>query len=897
MQLSVSQIALLSRLLDEALSLDAAQRRLWLASHGAAHPDLADALRRALFPETSPDAAASALGIQPSRDPASTPGSTAANALQAGGRVGPYELIQALGAGGMAQVWLARRADGAFTRTVALKLPALRELRPDLAERFAHERDILASLEHPYIARFYDAGVDPNGLPYFAMEYVRGEPLIRWCDAHRLPVPERLQLLLQVLDALQFAHAHQVIHRDIKPSNILVNEAGEIRLLDFGVAKLLAPQERPSLTVVYGRALTPEYASPELARGDAVDPTTDTYSLGVVLYELLTGALPYEIRARGSADEVGQAISSAAVSAPSAQLAPDAAAARGTTQGRLRRSLRGDLDAVVMQALAKAPTERYATAAAFAEDLQRHLRGEPVHARRGRLLYRLGKRVRRHPVGWAAGAAAFLVLGILTPTLLKGTRSVPVTAAVPPDSVQVVAAVPSPPAKSIAVLPFVDMSERRDQEYFSDGLAEELISQLAHSSDLKVIARTSSFQFKGKSEDARVIGAKLGVAHLLEGSVRKADRTLRITAQLIRAADGADLWSETYDRDLTDIFKVQHEIAGQVAQALHVALAHSGENSARLGSIEAYNLVLEGNYFKARWTPPDLQRAIQLYRQAIQIRPDYALAWASLGGAYFDEQALRGTASAQDNQRILSALERATQLDPKLALPYFTRAGYDLSVSWDWKAAAANIERVRELEPGNELLPRAQGGLALTFGKVNAAVVLYQKALERDPLDARSLAYLGDALCAANRVLECLHSRLRLLQLHPEFNGVYSVLGTAQLQAGQYDAALESMRQEPEENYRLGGLALVQWALGRKADANAALRSLEDKFANTDAYAIAEVHAYRGEPDLAIGWLERAYRQRDTEMSSVLADPLLSTLHGDKRFQALLVKLGLAPEA
>ena len=896
MELSIPQIALMSRLLDEALPLDAVGRRLWLARLSPEYQDLAPALRSALLPETSQPADSNGLVMQPKLDSADESAVRAANLLQPGARVGPYELIRPLGAGGMAQVWLARRADGAFKRKVALKVPTLRHLRADLEQRFARERDILASLEHPQIARFYDAGIDLNGLPYFAMEYVQGDLLPAWCDAQRLGVRERLKLVLQVLDALQYAHAHHVLHRDIKPSNILVNEAGQVRLLDFGVAKLLAQEEHePGLTVVYGRALTPEYASPELARGDSVDPASDMYSLGVVLYELLTGSLPYGIVARGSATLLEQSIITAEVARPSTHLAPEAGAARAVTQGKLARQLRGDLDAVALKALAKTPSDRYASAAAFADDLQRYLRGQPVKARPDHLTYRFGKLVRRRPADWAAVAAAVTAAAALTFALIRTPRSVPVTATIAPFSIPVVA-VPPQQETSIAVLPFADMSEKKDQEYFSDGLSEELISHLAHSPDLKVIARTSSFQFKGKNEDARSIASKLGVAHLLEGSVRKADHALRISVQLVRASDGAQLWSQTYDRSLVDIFKVQDEIAGKVAQAMHVTLANSDQTRSRQPDVEAYNLVLEGNYLKARWTQRDLERAIQLYRNALDIRPDYALAWARLAGAYFDQQALTGTASAADNRRILDALDRAIRLDPKLALAYFTRAGFELTVSWDWKAAAASVERVREIEPGSDLLPRALGGLALTFGQVDRAVELYEKALERDPLDARSLAYLGDALCAANRTRECLQARLRLLQLHPEFGGVYSALGATQLQVGQFAEALDSIQKEPEERYRLVGLAMVYSALGRRADSDAALQSLEGKFALTDAYAIAEAHAYRAEVDAAFKWLDRAYRQRDTEMSSVKTDPLLRNLHDDKRFRELLVKLRLAPE-
>src|SRR5215472_10815643 len=291
MGLSIPQMRRMGRLLDEALPLDPAGRRAWLEALPAEHQDLAQALRDALLPGYAQLAEIEKLESLPDLDAAIEPGAPPASGLQTGARVGPYQLIRLLGAGGMAEVWLARRADGAFRRDVALKLPVLGRLRADLEQRFARERDILASLEHPHIARLYDAGVDPDGSPYLSMEYVEGCPLTEWCDTHRLGIRARLVLFLQMLEAVQYAHERQVIHRDLKPSNVLVTESGQVRLLDFGVARLLEAQEadQMQLTSAYGRALTPDYASPEMLRGDALDARSDIYSLGVVLYELLIG--------------------------------------------------------------------------------------------------------------------------------------------------------------------------------------------------------------------------------------------------------------------------------------------------------------------------------------------------------------------------------------------------------------------------------------------------------------------------------------------------------------------------------------------------------------------------------------------------------------------------------
>jgi len=309
--------------------------------------------------------------VAPPRVPGSGP--------QPGTRVGPYLLTRPLGEGGMAEVWLAQRADGAFKREVALKLPTVSRLRLDLQDRFARERDILASLEHRGIARLYDAGVSAEGLPYLAMEFVPGKPVTACCDGRRLGVRERLVLFLQILEVVQYAHERQVIHRDIKPSNILVSDAGQARLLDFGVAKLLSDgDERTDLTQVYGRALTPDYASLELLRGEEVGVAADVYALGVLLYELLAGVRPYRLEPGSSVLKLQQTIAAIDVPAPSTRPGAEAATARGTTSARLARQLKGDLDAIVLKALAKQAGDRHASAQAMADDLRRHLKGEPA---------------------------------------------------------------------------------------------------------------------------------------------------------------------------------------------------------------------------------------------------------------------------------------------------------------------------------------------------------------------------------------------------------------------------------------------------------------------------------------------------------------------------------------
>jgi eukaryotic-like serine/threonine-protein kinase len=416
MNVSPATWTTLSALLDEALDLLPEQRASWLEQVTRAQPEMAPALEKLLAAHASDETIDLLRELPALPDLPELPVAGSTGGLVAGARVGPYRLVRELGRGGMADVWLAERADGAFTREVALKLPLVTRLRRDLAARFARERDILARLEHPHIARLYDAGVSDDDLPYLAMEYVAGQPITLWCDAHRAGVPARLRLFAQVLEAVQYAHANLVVHRDLKPSNILVSGDGQVRLLDFGIAKLLADDEtthETQLTRQAGHALTPDYASPEQILGDPLTIATDVYSLGVVLFELLTGHRPYKLKVE-SAAQLELAILDAEAVKPSSVVDAAAAAARGTHVRHLSNVLAGDLDTIVLKALAKDAAARYGTVAAFAEDLQRFSEGRAVLARPASWLYRSGKFIRRNKV--SVGAATLAVTALLAMT-------------------------------------------------------------------------------------------------------------------------------------------------------------------------------------------------------------------------------------------------------------------------------------------------------------------------------------------------------------------------------------------------------------------------------------------------------------------------------------------------
>jgi eukaryotic-like serine/threonine-protein kinase len=415
MPLSNDELLLLSRLLDEVLELNDAESAMWLEDLDERLPHIAPRVRE-LLRSNAPATHAPFLATLPKLTALPGEGDPAESArpLQQGDVVGPYRLLREIGQGGMSAVWSAIRVDAQIKRPVALKLPHVQISHLRFAERFARERDILATLTHPHIARLYDAGVSADGQPYLAMEFIEGLPLSEFCDSRRSPIRLRIGLFLQVLSAVQFAHANLVIHRDLKPSNILVTADESVQLLDFGIAKLLTDGATKDtlLTEFGGRALTPEYASPEQIAGQSLTTASDVYSLGVVLFELMTGSRPYRLE-RNSRGALEEAIVNIDPLRPSlCKVEPAAAENRATTLRKLRRALSGDLDTIILKSLKKHPGDRYATADAFRQDIERCLAGHAIEAKQDSLWYRSRKFLARNRI--AVGGVAIIMLSLMT---------------------------------------------------------------------------------------------------------------------------------------------------------------------------------------------------------------------------------------------------------------------------------------------------------------------------------------------------------------------------------------------------------------------------------------------------------------------------------------------------
>jgi TolB-like protein/DNA-binding winged helix-turn-helix (wHTH) protein/Tfp pilus assembly protein PilF len=449
---------------------------------------------------------------------------------------------------------------------------------------------------------------------------------------------------------------------------------------------------------------------------------------------------------------------------------------------------------------------------------------------------------------------------------------------------------------SIAVLPFTNLSAGKDQEYFSDGLAEELITELTKIPGLKVVARSSAFQFKGKNEDLRSVGHKLGVINVLEGSVRKDGNHVRITASLTKANDGFQLWSETYDRDVTHIFAAQGEIAHAVANALQAKLVSASTAStserSRKTNPEAYQAYLQGQYFIARGQDKeDLRKALSCADQAIKLDANYAPAWAQRSQVLERLARVGLIDNLEGFREARASAEKAIRLDPQLATGYLVLALVQIDHDWDWEAGEASLKKAGLLEPGSAAVLANQAQLTRILGRVEEAIRLYEQAVALDPLRANFHLALGYELYMGGRYDEATAALQKAQELNPQLSSLHLTIGQILLAQGRWQNALEEMEKETGEWEKLSGEVLAYHALGRREESDRALDRLIATHQNDAAYQIAEAYAYRGEADQAFAWLDRSYRQRDPGTPDLKANPLMKSLRHDQRFAELLKKM------
>jgi len=750
-------------------------------------------------------------------------------ALSPGTRLGSYEVLALLAAGGMGEVYRAR--DQRLGREVAIKTitPRLAANQEAFA-RFARAGRATAALSHPNILTIHDIGREGE-TAYLVTELLHGETLRARLGRARPAWREALEIALSVASGLAAAHALGIVHRDLKPENVFLTADGRVKVLDFGLAHWVAvgPTEAAGDTpgstqlTASGSILgTTGYMSPEQVRGGALDARSDIFSLGCVLYEMLAGEAPF--RRATAAETMAAVLDAAPAPLAGSQLA-----------------LPAGLDAVVARCLAKEPGARFRTA------------GELAAALAGFTAAAAGERRERAP--------------------------------------------------SVAVLPFVNLSADPENEFFADGITEDVIAHLAKVRSLKVISRTSVMAFKKRDASLRAIGAALGAGTVVEGSVRRAGNRVRIVAQLIDAATDEHLWAETYDRDLTDIFAIQTDVALKIAASLQAELS-PGER-ARIGhrpttDLEAYQLYLQGRQAFGRFTAEGYRQAIGFLERAVERDPRFALAYVGLAHVHtqFGIEGIVGEQPAAAYRKAKDAIGRALALDDGLGDAHGIAGLLRFVCDFDWPGAEAELRVALALSPGSADVHDHYGWLCSSLQRHDEAIAAVRRAHELDPLAHRS--DVANELLRAGRYEEALAEATRVARLDPGYGRAQSVLGWAQIKAGRIAEGVASIelaaRLSPGSTNFAAQLGQAYAVAGHPDKARAVLADLHRQAAGSYVapYHFAYVHTGLGEYDAAIDWLEKAYEQRAGAVYGIKGSFLFAELRPHPRFVALLRRINLA---
>lgn len=799
-----------------------------------------------------------------------------------GGRIGQYTVRKALGRGGMGNIYLAERSDGEFEQKVAIKLIKLGMDSDFVIQRFRHERQIVASLDHPYIGRLLDGGTTADNEPYFVMEYITGRTLYDHCDGARMDVFDRLKLFRKICEAVEYAHRRSIIHRDIKPANIIVNHAGEPKLVDFGIAKILDPEMlhvSTSPTASMLRMMTPEYASPEQMQGGEISPQTDIYSLGVLLFELVTGHRPYYFDPRSIKDaaaaicEHPPELASRSFGSPPLLLRRynnnigEVFASRRTSRRELIDLLSGDLENIIAVALIKEPNERYASAEEFSGEIDKFLRGLPIDAgRQGRFL--------------SAGGPT---------TMFK----------------------PMP----LAVLPFSMLdpagSDDAEVQYLCIGMADALISRLSRSSKFSIRPTNSVIPYYGKQIDPAKIGEDLHVEHLLVGNIKRTGERTRVTVQLLDLNTNSAVWAASIDENVSDLLSLEDSLAGKVVDALIPHLSgHDREELAKRGTEvpKAFEHYLRGRYYFNSFTEDGLARAFVSFHNAVAADPDYAAAYSGIAD-YYTWLGIIGVLPPQECfQPAISAASQAVELDPQLSDPYAS-LGFSLHAgNFDWSGAEHNLRHAIELNNSNATAFAWLSIVLVTQGRFDEGLSAARRAVDLDPVTPFKHHNVAWNLYFARRFEEAADHYEDVVRMFPDYSFGHYGLSKVYRRVGRNDRALKeamlAVQTMGDSIFAKFGLAESLAVNGRVDESRSVLEELRALRSSRyiSPYHQALVHCAIAENEngaarstsieAAFSCLNDAIEIKDAWLNWMGAEPAFDILRTDPRFDETLEKIG-----
>jgi serine/threonine protein kinase/tetratricopeptide (TPR) repeat protein len=818
-----------------------------------------------------------------------------------GERMGAYAVVEELGRGGMGAVYLAERADGQFEKRVAIKVLKRGTDTDEVLRRFRIERQILANLEHPNITRLLDGGTTEDGLPYFVMEFIEGTPITKFVQREKIDVRGRLKLFLKVCSAVDLAHRHQIIHRDIKPGNVVVNEDGEPKLLDFGIAKLLSVDSDDGITTVaVERRLTPMYAAPEQNEGQSATIATDVYSLGALLYELLTDHSPC-ISSNGNLSQGDLSRH------PTEPRLPG----RRANDSHTKCQLPGQLDRIVARAMRRDPAQRYPSVGALSDDVERYLDGaaprsehfstSPADAKSRRPMLNGRPNSRHHWYIAGAGLSAIVLAAILffsTRTKLPWLNTVR-TATTPAgaNSVRLAA------VRSIAVLPFEPLGQDMNNELLGLGMADAVIGRMSNLKQLIVLPTSAVSRYKRPATDALVAGRTLGVDAILSGTVQRSGDRVRTTVQLVHVASGRTVWSEKFDQTFTDIFDVQDTISDNVARSLVLNLT-SGEQKQLAKryttNADAYGEYLMGLYFWNKRSKDGLEKALDHFGRAVEKDPNFALAYALMADCYYLQYNYRYGSGSQWLQHAKAAVDRALLLDDSIAEAHVAAAMIEF-YQQDSKVAIASLRRALALNPNLAVAHLRYGWELSSSGHLDEAVREIKRAQELDPLSPTNNTTLGLILGLARQFRGCLEYCYKAAELAPNEASFQENLAYAYLLNGRYQEAIEHYQRvavlnPDKQGDVLASVATALFSMGRNSEAESMMPEIL-RLATIDKvnpYYIVALYVARGDKDAAFDWFEKGLgrasdvRMKELQSGMIRYESMLDPLRSDSRFAALL---------